>query len=150
MKRYFLLQSLTTIVMLTISMTACNDTCNDNGTEGLASPVSSTIPVSRIVGKWKLTSRNGRDFSSDSIYYTFTSEGKMTHTDTEWMNGEEGTFEFSDNWTYYEGTDGIVTRICVNYTETSWNFNCTIDKTKMIWSIPEGCVPTSLFFEKQQ
>ena len=105
---------------------------------------SSKDPRLRILGEWKQTLRYGNDVSLDSIFYRFSSDGKIWIKTNEGWEGVEGnkTFGFYDGWTYDEKTDEITGRIYLTYTyytesgstETDRSgYRCVIGRKEMRW-----------------
>ena len=109
---------------------------------------SSKDPRLRILGTWKQTLRYGKNVSSKSIYYKFSSDGKVwikTNEGNEGWEREEGkeTFGFFDGWTYDEKTDEIRGIIYFNYTyysdsgsteiRESNSYECIIGRKEMRW-----------------
>ena len=124
---------------------------------------SSKDPGLKIVGKWKMVKRQGQDTSSDGIYYTFTSDGKMlfpswrrigTWEDYEWERYDAvASFHFENGWTYNEKTDEILGTIIydiINTSDTSWgHYRCIIGRKQMVWVGVQGVADDRYFFERQ-
>ena len=123
------------VAMLTMTLAACGS--NDYE--------SSTDPRLRILGTWKQTLRYGNDVSSKSIYYKFSSDGKVWIKKNEGWERVEGkeTFGFYEGWTYDEKTDEISGRIYFTYTYytdsgstevgKSNSYECIIGRKEMRW-----------------
>ena len=79
---------------------------------------SSTDPRLRILGTWKKVVSYGWNVSEESIFYTFSSDGKVCRREKQERDDavETGmTFEFEDGWTYDEKTDEATGIIYVTY-----------------------------------
>ncbi|MBQ6063976.1 MAG: hypothetical protein IJK42_15935 [Prevotella sp.] len=118
------------VAMLTMALAACSS--NDYE--------SSTDPRLRILGTWKKVVSYGWHVSEESIFYTFSSDGKVCREEKQEMDGvvEKGmTFEFDDEWTYDEKTDEITGIIYITYphkdNDSTYRakFECILGKNEM-------------------
>ena len=143
------------LVLATMSLTGCTSEDYE----------SSTDPRLRIIGTWKQTLRNGNSVS-DSLYYTFTSDGKVTLP--QWKKNDKGwervddaieSFWFDEGWTYNEDTDELSGRIVFKHTDSNnpndtsknycYDYKCIIGKKGMLWTGPQGFVDLTCKFERQ-
>ena len=131
---------------------------------------SSTDPRLRILGTWQQIINHGHPVASDSIYYTFTANGKLIITHRKQNNTEKlddvigtytiyssWTYEAVDNWTYDENnekTDEVIGLIDYTITNTdgsceSGGYKCRIGKKEMLWAGPQGYLDLTCKFERR-
>ncbi len=131
---------------------------------------SSTDPRLRILGTWQQIINHGHPVASDSIYYTFTANGKLIITHRKQNNTENlddvlgtytiyssWTYEAVDNWTYDENnekTDEVIGLIDYTITNTdgsceSGGYKCRIGKKEMLWAGPQGYLDLTCKFERR-
>ena len=131
---------------------------------------SSTDPRLRILGTWQQIINHGHPVASDSIYYTFTANGKLIITHRKQNNTENlddvlgtytiyssWTYEAVDNWTYDENnekTDEVIGLIDYTITNTdgsceSGGYKCRIGEKEMLWAGPQGYLDLTCKFERR-
>jgi hypothetical protein len=131
---------------------------------------SSTEPRLRILGTWQQIINHGHPVASDSIYYTFTANGKLIITHRKQNNTEKlddaigtytiyssWTYEAVDNWTYdekNEKTDEVIGLIDYTITNTdgsceSGGYKCRIGEKEMLWTGSPGVADLTCKFERR-
>ena len=141
------------LVLATILLTGCSSEDYE----------SSTDPRLRILGTWQQIINHGHPVASDSIYYTFTANGKLIITHRKQNNTENlddvlgtytifsnWTFEADVNWIYDEKTDEVIG--IISYTVTNANgssYKCRIGKKEMLWAGPQGYLDLTCKFERR-
>ena len=148
------------LVLATMLLTGCSSEDYESSTE----------PRLRILGTWQQIINHGHPVASDSIYYTFTANGKLIITHRKQNNTENlddvlgtytiyssWTYEAVDNWTYDENnekTDEVIGLIDYTITNTdgsceSGGYKCRIGKKEMLWAGPQGYLDLTCKFERR-